>query len=198
MGLTKSSVMSNMVTLGREQLQILNSVIARVFVNVVNDLSRFKITAQVLFHNKAMFKNVFQSSAMTVRREWMVIRGNYKNIAVRSYLATAFPVVRQMLAFAEHRIISTVSAFTKHRVFGSRDVAVQRGVGGGQIGSGSGATLTAKLARLLVIRLNRFLANLAVNYRSAAFAAVIASLRTIFQMGVTRIGVKGRGAFLTS
>lgn len=130
------------------QPKILYSVVTRVAVYVVDDLARFKIAAQVLLHNVAVFKDVLEL-ALLMLIGWirMIVRGHNKRISIFSDFAATLPVTRQFFALAKHGIGLARHSPTIHRVFVAAYVPLVRRVGIGKI---SGGCSTATRAVFLI------------------------------------------------
>jgi hypothetical protein len=69
-------VIAVLLVAASEKFQIFNTIIRRVFINVMHYLASLKVSAQVLFHNKAMFQNV------PVNIGERVVFNPYRNVCV--------------------------------------------------------------------------------------------------------------------
>ena len=136
-----------MFGLARKQLQVFNSVITWISVNVMNDLLRLKIAPKMLFHDGAVFKNVPKPRWFCIRRVWMVIWHNNKYVTILSFLASASPLWSLVLAPSKHRIIFSSSPNTVHRILVSSYITAIRWIGIGKIRERAGAAFRAELAR---------------------------------------------------
>lgn len=86
------------------KLKIFNSIIVFNFINMVNMLSRQKISSDMFFHNKPMFHNVFFSPGSIG-----MVRNVNKNIAIFR-LISAFKVV-WLFTFFKRSSIGRLHAF---------------------------------------------------------------------------------------
>ena len=135
--------------------KVLYGIVARVAVNVMNNLGGAKIAADMLLHYIAMYQDVLKPTCgKAIGGIRMIIRGDYQDIAILPDLATAFPARRKLLAFAEHGVIYAFHPFAEHRVFITRYIPTIRWVGASKVGKGTGAILGAKLTRATFVALN--------------------------------------------
>ncbi len=137
----------DMFRLTSKQFQVFDSVVAWVFVKVVNYLSRFKIAPEMLFHDIAVFKNIFHPRLFNISRIWVVVRGHNQDISILSYFTAAGPARGFVLAAAVHRIIFSHSFDTVHRILVPRYVSMIGGVIVSKIRERAGAVFRAELAR---------------------------------------------------
>lgn len=145
----------DMLCLRSIQSKILYGVVPWVTVYVVDNLARFKIAAEILLHNIAVFKNVLKAARlMTIGRIWMIVRGDNQRVSVFSYFSAPLPSRTKFFPFAEHGVISTHHTLAEHRVIFPTNVSLIGGVRICQIGKGAGATFRTELARASMIAFN--------------------------------------------
>lgn len=157
----------------RVQAQIVDRVVRRVAIDVMDDFGRIQVSTDRLFHHPAVFKDVFQAGAlMCVSWVRMIVRGYNQYVTIAPNLAATFPAWREVFALAIHRVGVARQAAPVHRVAIAADVSMVRGVGARQVSSGAGATLGAKTlhpARITLGWLPALFANTVnhlVSYRS--------------------------------
>lgn len=175
--------LAHVVGLISKQLQIINAVVAWVFVNVVNYFLGLKISSEMLFHDEAMLKHVFQSRLFGIRGIRMVIRNNNHDIPILTDSFAPRPSWCKFLSFPIHRIISALQSFPIHRIVRSSYISVVGWIGVGQVASCNSTTDRAIFpvwsASVLI---ERPAALHALYLSSAPFCYTGASLRAVFKM----------------
>lgn len=180
------TVMDNMFGLAGKQLQIFYFIITRIFVYVMDNFCPLQIATDMFFHNKAVFKNIFQTCVVSVCGARVIVGCDNQNISVFSYLTTAFPAWRQMFRFTKHWVVSTETPNAEHWVVFARNISMERRVGIGQVFCGSMATFTAKLRWSQKIGFDCFFTNLARNhFKSYASGKLVTTAGAEFSMSET-------------
>lgn len=139
---------THVVSLSCKQLKVLDGVVRRILVPVMDDLFRLQVTAKVLFHHQSVFEDVGSTAGTCVRRVWMTRRSDDQNVPVLPDLATALPARRLIQSFTEHRIVWTNAPNSKHRVVLARKVPLVRRVLVGEIACRASAALGTKSSLL--------------------------------------------------
>lgn len=106
----RRSVKLAVLTVGFTKKQIFNSIVVPYSIFVMHNLSRFKIAANVLLHNKPVFKNSATTTGFGI-----AIRSDNVNIPNRRFIFSSFELWVQMWVFSQ-KFITTLSA-SRRRLF---------------------------------------------------------------------------------
>jgi len=170
----------DMIGLAGEQLKIVYVIVTWVFIFMVYDFFRLKVSPKLSFHYETMLKDIFKAGRLRLRRVWVIVWGNNDDISIFANPTTASPSRSLFISHPIHRIVRPFHALAVHRVIFSGYVTAIGRVGVCEIPGGYGAAFRAVRRIWAAAELPKLLATLgAVFTRSTNFSSARALAATI-------------------
>jgi len=173
----------DMLCLVSEQLEVINAVIRRVTVYMVNNLAWFKIPTYVLLHYVTVFKDIFSTRWFDIRWVRMTIINYHHNISILTNFTTTVPLSRFVFGSTIHGIITSKPTNTIHRVIYATYVSMIGRIGVGKITGGYSTTNRTIFPVRIGFVLPVFFATLcAFVIRTTYFGLTSAFYRAVFRL----------------